>query len=93
MIFASTYKNETFHDLDEELINKFSSRMSIIQKIGEYKQENNVTILQLERWEQILKNRSFLADKVGLSDEFIKKVLRLVHQESIRVQNEVMNNS
>ncbi|PCI94525.1 MAG: 3-deoxy-7-phosphoheptulonate synthase [Flavobacteriales bacterium] len=79
-------------ELDEELINKFSSRMSIIQKIGEYKHENNVTILQLERWEQILKNRSFLADKVGLSDEFIKKMLELVHQESIRVQTQVMNN-
>ena len=78
-------------ELDEELINKFSSRMSIIQKIGEYKHENNVTILQLERWEQILKNRSFLADKVGLSDEFIKKMLELVHQESIRVQTQVMN--
>jgi chorismate mutase len=78
-------------DLDEELINKFSSRMAIIQKIGEYKQENNVTILQLERWAQILKNRSFLADKVGLSDEFIKKMLELVHQESIRVQTQVMN--
>ncbi len=77
--------------LDEELINKFSSRMSIIRKIGEYKHENNVTILQLERWEQILKNRSFLADKVGLSDEFIKKMLELVHQESIRVQTQVMN--
>ena len=79
-------------ELDEELINKFSSRMSIIQKIGEYKHENNVTILQLERWEHILKNRSFLADKVGLSDEFIKKMLELVHQESIRVQTQVMNN-
>lgn len=80
-------------ELDEELINKFSSRMAIIEKIGEYKHENNVTILQLERWEQILKNRTFLADKVGLSDEFIKKMLELVHQESIRVQTQVMNNS
>ena len=80
-------------ELDEELINKFSSRMEIIEKIGEYKHENNVTILQLERWEQILKNRSFLADKVGLSDNFIKKMLDLVHQESIRVQTEVMNKS
>ena len=80
-------------ELDEELINKFSSRMSIIEKIGKYKHENNVTILQLERWEQILKNRSFLADKVGLSDDFIKKMLELVHQESIRVQTKVMNKS
>jgi len=79
--------------LDEELINKFSSRMEIIEKIGEYKYENNVTILQLERWEQILKHRSFLADKVGLSDDFIKKMLELIHQESIRVQTSVMNNT
>jgi len=79
-------------DLDEELINKFSSRMEIIEKIGTYKSENNVTILQLERWEKILSNRRFLASKVGLSDQFIKKILELVHQESIRVQTEVMNN-
>lgn len=77
--------------LDEELINKFASRMEIIEKIGAYKSENNVTILQLERWEKILSNRTFLASKVGLSDQFIKKVLELVHQESIRVQTEVMN--
>ena len=77
--------------LDEELINKFASRMAIIKKIGEYKSENNVTILQIERWEKILSNRSFLAEKVGLSDEFIKKMLELMHQESIRIQTEVMN--
>jgi chorismate mutase len=78
-------------DLDEELINKFASRMSIIEKIGEYKSVNNVTILQLERWDKILKNRSFLAEKVGLSDVFIRKMLELVHQESIRIQTKVMN--
>jgi len=65
--------------------------MAIIQKIGEYKSQNNVTILQLERWEKILSNRTFLAEKVGLSDDFIKKILELVHQESIRIQTEVMN--
>ena len=78
-------------DLDEELINKFASRMEIIEKIGAYKGENNVIILQLERWEKILSNRTFLASKVGLSDDFIKKMLELVHQESIRVQTQVMN--
>jgi len=77
--------------LDEELINKFSSRMAIIEKIGEYKYKNNVTILQLERWERILANRTFLAEKVGLSDDFIKKMLEIIHQESIRIQTKVMN--
>lgn len=78
-------------ELDEELINKFASRMDIIEKIGEYKSQNNVTILQLERWEKILANRTFLAEKVGLSDDFIKKMLELIHQESIRIQTKVMN--
>lgn len=78
-------------ELDSELINKFASRMNIIEKIGAYKSQNNVTILQLERWEKILANRSFLAEKVGLSDSFIKKMLELVHQESIRIQTKVMN--
>lgn len=78
-------------DLDEELINKFASRMEIIEKIGAYKSENNVTILQLDRWEKILKNRAFLAEKVGLSDSFIKKMLEIIHQESIRVQTKIMN--
>lgn len=78
-------------ELDEELINKFASRMAIIEKIGTYKKENEVTILQIERWEKILKNRTFLAEKVGLSNDFIKKMLELLHQESIRIQTKIMN--
>jgi len=79
-------------ELDEELINKFASRMAIIEKIGTYKKDHNITILQLERWEQILKNRLFIAQKVGLSNDFIRKMLELIHQESIRIQAKVMNN-
>ena len=79
-------------ELDEELINKFASRMAIIEKIGEYKRDNNLTILQLDRWEKILNNRIFLAKKVGLSHDFIRKMLELIHQESILIQNKVMNN-
>lgn len=78
-------------ELDEELIYKFASRMNVVEKIGEYKKQNNVTILQLERWEQILKNRTLLAEKTGLSNDFIKKLLEIIHQESIRLQTEVMN--
>ena len=82
---------DVIDELDEELINKFASRMNIIEKIGEFKKQNNVTILQLERWESILKNRTFLAEKVGLNDQFVKKMLELIHQESIRIQNTIMN--
>lgn len=82
---------QVIDELDEDLLNKFASRMDVIEKIGKYKKENNITILQLDRWEQTLKNRLFIAEKAGLNADFTKKLLELVHQESIRIQVEVMN--
>lgn len=78
-------------EIDEDLIHKFASRMEVVEKIGDYKRQNDVVILQLERWEYILKTRTELAQKSGLSAEFIKKLLDLIHQESIRLQTNVMN--
>ncbi len=79
-------------DLDEELVRKLADRMKIIEKIGSYKKENNVTILQLKRWEQILNSSNFLAKQVGLNADFTNKMLDLVHQESIKIQTKIMNN-
>lgn len=78
-------------EVDEQIVEQFAKRMSVVEKIGEYKRDNDVIILQLERWEYILKNRTEIAEKAGLSTEFIKKLLDLVHQESIRIQTKVMN--
>jgi len=63
--------------------------MSIIEKIGRYKYENNVAIFQLERWAEILKTRKAKGYKLGLSDEFIKAIFELIHSESIRIQTEL----
>ncbi|MDF1672469.1 MAG: chorismate mutase [Vicingaceae bacterium] len=78
-------------EIDEDIVNQFSNRMEMVEKIGEYKRDNDVVILQLERWEHILKTRTELADKVGLSADYIKKILDIIHQESIRIQTKVMN--
>lgn len=78
-------------EIDEDIVNQFSNRMEMVEKIGEYKRENDVVILQLERWEHILKTRTELAEKAGLSADFIKQMLDIIHQESIRIQTKVMN--
>lgn len=78
-------------EIDENIVNQFSNRMEMVEKIGEYKRDNDVVILQLERWEHILKTRTELADKAGLSANFIKQMLDIIHQESIRIQTKVMN--
>ncbi|GAB4259538.1 MAG: bifunctional 3-deoxy-7-phosphoheptulonate synthase/chorismate mutase type II [Vicingaceae bacterium] len=79
-------------ELDEDIINKLASRMKIAQQIGAFKKQNNVTAFQLERWNEIFETRTMLADKAGLSKEFIAQLLNAIHKESIQIQTKIMNN-
>jgi chorismate mutase len=76
---------------DDRLIDILESRMKIADKIGKHKKENNITILQSSRWDELLKQRIYIAEKKGLSEDFIIKVFRAIHQESINHQTKVMN--
>lgn len=76
---------------DDKLIEILDQRMKIAEKIGRYKKENNITILQSSRWDELLNKRIELAAKKGLSEEFIIKIFRAIHQESINHQTLVMN--
>lgn len=78
-------------EIDEELIRVLKKRSDIITRIGEYKKEHHVTIFQLERWKEILKTRSESAAQKGFPAEFIEKLCQLLHEESIRLQTEIMN--
>jgi len=65
--------------------------MQIAEKIGQYKKDNNITILQVNRWDEILNKRTTYAKALKLSGEFTEKLLELLHSESIRRQTEIMN--
>jgi chorismate mutase len=82
---------EQINHLDDELIQLLGQRMKIADKIGEYKKNNNVTILQTNRWNQILDRAFAKGEKLGLSKEFVTKYFDAVHMESINHQNKIMN--
>jgi chorismate mutase len=82
---------QQINHLDDELMQILSQRMKIAEKIGEYKKNNNITILQTNRWNQILERAFAKGDRIGLSREFITKYFDAVHMESINHQNKVMN--
>ena len=65
--------------------------MKIAEKIGEYKRDNKITILQTNRWNEILERAFGRGEKIGLSKEFITRYLDAVHMESINHQNKIMN--
>ncbi len=82
---------EKIDSIDQQMLELLSQRMNIVEEIGKYKSKNEVTILQLRRWEKIINTRIKLGKKLGLTEDFIKKLLQLVHKESIQKQTEVMN--
>ncbi len=84
---------EQIDSIDTQMLELMAQRMKIVEQIGKYKCENNVTILQLRRWEKIISTRTGFGKKLGLSVDFIKKLLQLVHKESIQKQTEVMKAS
>ncbi len=75
---------------DDMIINTFEKRMKVAKEIGRYKKENNITILQTKRWDEILNKRIKQGGMKGLTPEFITKIFRAIHQESINHQESIM---
>ncbi|HNP23373.1 MAG TPA: chorismate mutase [Panacibacter sp.] len=82
---------QQINHLDDELMQILGERMKTSEKIGQYKKDNNITILQTNRWNEILQRAFERGDKLGLSKEFITKYFDAVHMESINHQNKILN--
>ena len=80
-------------DLDEELLKVLARRMRVSEKIGMYKKANDMTILQPKRWRTLINDHKKSAKQHEVSVEFISRLFKLIHQESIDIQeNIIMNN-
>ena len=79
-------------DIDEELLHLLARRMEVSAQIGEYKKQNNVTVVQMDRWKRILADHIVLGSELGLSPLLINKVFEAIHQASIERQGRIMDN-
>jgi len=77
--------------IDAEVFNLLSRRMNTAENIGRIKLDNNVAILQSDRWQSIVDRVTERYSGLGLSKEFLHTVLEAIHIESINRQNKVMN--
>lgn len=80
----------TIDDFDSKLMEILGNRMKIADQIGELKREKNVTILQSQRWLQVLEKMKREGEKNNLTKEFISSLFKAIHQESIVHQEQVM---
>ena len=82
---------QQINQLDDEIIYLLGQRMKVAEKIATYKKENNITILQTARWNQILERAYKKGEGFALSKEFITKYFDAVHMESINHQTKIFN--
>ncbi|HQK69335.1 MAG TPA: chorismate mutase, partial [Bacteroidales bacterium] len=78
---------------DDHLLDLLEKRMKVSETIGRYKKENNITILQSARWDEIVKRAMIKGRAKGLSEELIDSMFKAIHQESINRQMKIMNDT
>ena len=77
-------------DIDSELLQLLARRMEVSAQIGEYKRQNNVTVVQMDRWKKMLADHVATGADMGLSPILINKVFEAIHQASIERQGRIM---
>ncbi|HDZ07119.1 3-deoxy-D-arabinoheptulosonate-7-phosphate synthase [Maribacter caenipelagi] len=77
--------------IDNQLIETLGKRMKTSDAIGELKKEKNVAVLQSTRWNEILGAMILEGESKGLSEEFVLRMFKAIHQESIRHQEKIVN--
>ncbi|MBR4925101.1 MAG: bifunctional 3-deoxy-7-phosphoheptulonate synthase/chorismate mutase type II [Prevotella sp.] len=78
-------------ELDNQVMDVLAKRMRVCREIGQYKKEHNMTVLQAQRYNEILDKRGAQGSLCGMDSEFIKKIYEAIHEESVRQQIEIIN--
>ena len=94
--------NKEYHDgidqlraqidvIDENLLYSLSSRMAISRKIGQYKKEHNIAIVQASRWDSLLAGMIEKGRKWNLPEDFVVAVFNAIHDASVKAQNDILD--
>lgn len=78
-------------ELDDQLLELLAKRMRVSCEIGTFKKEHNMTVVQTDRYDEILNTRITQAEKMGMNPEFMRVVLEAIHEESVRKQVDILN--
>ncbi len=81
------------NQLDDELLKLLTERMKMAEEIGKIKQQKSVAVLQSNRWDEIMHKMLEKGSNLGLSEKFINRLFKAIHQESIDKQEKIVKNT
>ncbi len=79
--------------IDENIIYALGSRQKVSQKIGEYKKNNNIAIVQASRWDALIAKVIEKGEEYGLSKKLMTDVFNAIHEASVEAQNEIISDN
>ena len=74
---------------DEELVELLRERIDIAIEIAKFKKENNITVIQHGRWEEVLNLLKSHCSRVGLDYELVEPVWNAIHTLSVKTQEKI----
>lgn len=77
-------------EIDRQIITLLSHRMTLSKQIANVKKEINAQVFQPDRWREIMENVSLLSQENGISEDFVQKIFKCIHEESIEIQHKIM---
>jgi chorismate mutase len=77
--------------IDHDIVKLLADRMDVVRNVGEYKKKHDIEPLALARWQQLLEEKIKLAEKHGLSSEFIKELYEIIHKQSLHIESMIKN--
>lgn len=81
---------EQIDRIDSEILESLKMRFNIVERIGNLKMKNKVTALQVNRMDKMYKRIASLSEKIGLRSQFAEELYNVVHEESVKLQTEMM---
>lgn len=78
--------------IDEQLVGLLAERMNLSREIGKAKKDNNISIVQTSRWEEVLSNVREYAGRNSLDADFVEDIFNCIHAESAGEQNKILGN-
>ncbi len=78
---------------DDALMEIIGRRLRLAEEIGRYKKANGMPAVQPQRYGELIARRSTQAKTLGLSQDFIRRILAELHEESVKIQLDIINNS
>ncbi len=70
--------------IDEELVSLLSRRMEVARRIGGLKIREGVSVVQPGRYSMLMEHRVADGERLGLCPEFMRRILGVIHEESVR---------